>query len=185
MFPRLVLAALLALCVCCRTKKYTGNSVCELLKPQDIEAIYGEPFQPGQRTLLDDENDEYIGSNCSFDSVARAPDAPKQAKFRVFIEVIYVEPEEASIAKIRRRWETSTYNNTPFYRNVHDIPGFGDAIGARDYNGGFEIVSILKPSTKMDVTVMNVVEGEAEDRAKSVAQKMINKLAAEKAAPVH
>jgi hypothetical protein len=180
-----MLAALLVICASC-TKKYTGKSVCELLKAKDIEEIYGEPFQPGQRTLLDNENDEYIGSNCNFESVARAPGAPRQPKFRVFLEVIYVEPEEASIARIRQHWETSTYENKPFYSNIHDLPGFGDAaIGATDFNRAFEIVSILKPTTKIDVTVMNVIEGEAEDRAKRVTQKMLNLLAAEKAAAVH
>jgi hypothetical protein len=84
----------LAFSAACRTKKYTGKDVCELLANRAIAGIMGEPFTPGSLTRLDDEDDEYIGSYCTYESEGRAPWDAKQPKFRVNVRVTYVEPEQ-------------------------------------------------------------------------------------------
>ncbi len=72
-FLNLLLAVTLVLTAACsRTRKYAGKDVCALLTNDDIAAIMGEPFQKGSLTRLDDEDDEYIGSCCGYESEARS-----------------------------------------------------------------------------------------------------------------
>jgi hypothetical protein len=180
-FLSLLLAAMVVLTASCsRTKLYTGKNVCELLTNNDIAAIMGEPFKPGSLTRLDNEDDEYIGSYCSYESEARSQREPKLPEFRINVRVTYVEPEKASLDVTRRQWEKTAYNGEPFYTNIHEVPGIGDAtLAATDYNRFFQTWSLIRPSTEMEVLVSNVAVGEAEERGLLVARKMLSRLQAE------
>ena len=173
----LSVVVLLASSCGCSTKKYKGKDVCELLTNGDIAGVMGEPFKKGYRTGLIDEGENYVGSDCYFDSEARAPDNPKEPKFRVRVEVTYVETAKASVNVTRKEWETSTYNGKPFYTDIHDVTGIGDAaVAATGYNRSLTIWSLIKPNTKLEVGVYNVVESQAEDRGVRIARKMFSLL---------
>jgi hypothetical protein len=180
LLPTLFAIVLVGSSAACTSKKYKGKDVCELLTNRDIADVMGEPFKKGYRTGMIDDDEEYIGSDCDFESEARAPNAPKQPKFRVNVEVTFLEPDKASLAVTRQEWQTDFYHDKPFYTNIHDVPGIGDgAIAATDYNRSFQLWSLIKPSTKLRVEVFNVVESEAEDRGVRIARNMYSLLLAE------
>jgi hypothetical protein len=180
-FLNLLLVVMLAFTAACsRTKKYTGKDVCALLTKDDIAAIMGEPFENGKLTRLDDEDDEYIGSYCVYESQARSSVDPKLPKLLINVRVTYVAPDKASVEVKRKEWEKSAYSGKPFYTNIHEVPGVGDAaLAATDYNGFFQAWLLIKPNTKMEVLVTNVAVGEAEERGLRVARKMLSLLQSE------
>jgi hypothetical protein len=173
------LIATLLLTAACRVgeRRYEGKEVCQLIDNKDIEKIFSEPFRPGERMGLDNDGNSHIGSECDFESVARAPGSPKNYKFRVMIEVRTVEPNEADVAAQQKEYQTSKYNGKIFYHKVQEIPGIADgAFGAFDPYYTFMLYSIFKPDVRMEVHVYNVVEDEAVDRGKAVAQLLERRL---------
>jgi hypothetical protein len=176
----LMLVSLVCTTACHTTKLYAGKNVCELLTNDDIAAIMGEPFKPGDLTRLDNDDDEYIGSYCVYESVARSQWDAKLPKVRINVRVTYVEREKASLDVTRKQWEKSAYNGKPFYTNIHEVAGIGDdTLAATDYNGFFQTWTVIKPSTTMEVMVANVAGGEAEKRGLLVARKMLGLLQSE------
>lgn len=176
----LMIVTLVCAAACSRKKLYTGKNVCELLTNSDIAAIMGEPFRKGILTRLDNEDDEYIGSYCYYESEERSQRDPKLPQFRVNVRVTYGEPEKASLGVTRKEWEKATYNGKPFYTNIHEAPGIGDAtLVATDYNRFLQTWSLIKPSTSMEVLVSNVAVAEAEERGLLIARKMLSLLQSE------
>jgi hypothetical protein len=174
-----MLIAILVLTTACRVgeRRYEGKEVCQLINNKDIENVFGEPFKPGERTGLDNDGNSHIGSECDFESIARSPNSPKNYKFRVLIEVRTVEPDEADMAAQRKHYETEQYNGKIFYHKVREVPGIADgAFGAFDPYYTFILYSLFKPDVRMEIHVFNVVENEAVERAKSVAQLLEKRL---------
>jgi len=173
------LIAILVFSAACRPgeRRYEGKEICELIDNKDIEQIFGEPLKAGTRTGLNNDANFHIGSECDFESVARSPNSAKDYKFRVLIEVRTVEPGEADLAAQRRHYETSKYDGKIFYHKVQEAPGIADgAFGAFDPYSTFILYSIFKPDVSMEIRVYNVVEDEAVERAKAVAQLLEKRL---------
>jgi hypothetical protein len=60
------------------------------------------------------------------------------------------------------------------------VTGVGDpAIATTDYNRSFQIWSVIEPSTKLEIGVYNVMEGEGEGLAMAIARKMYSLLQSE------
>lgn len=170
-----VLAAmtLLILLSACRVgeRRYEGKEVCQLISNQDVENVFGEAFNPGQRMGLLNDGNSHIGSSCDFETLARNPSSTKDYKFRVAIEVRTVEPSEADIVALRKHYETEMYNEKLLYHKVQDLPGVADgAFGAFDPYQMFKLFAIFSPDVQMSVSVYHVVEGEAVARALAVAR---------------
>jgi len=182
--PRQILMSSLLLLTACRFKQYKGKDACELLTNQDIAAFMGEPFKPGYRTGLINDSEEYIGSECNFESVARSASFPKEPRFRINVEVSYLEPENASLAAARKNWEKlNSHEKTPYYGNIHEASDIADgALISKLSNGETEVWALLKPNTKVNVTVMNVLVSEvAEAAGRSITLRMVALLKEERA----
>ena len=89
----------------------------------------------------------------------------------MLIEVATVEPGDADLAVQQKHCETALYNDKLLYHKVQEVPGIADgAFGAFDPYYSFMLYSIFKPDVRMEIHVYNVVEDEAIERAKAVAQ---------------
>jgi hypothetical protein len=177
-----VLAGVLLSPSCQWNRVYHGKTVCQLMNEREIAAIFGVPFDAGIYSGTLNFDEDYIGSTCSFDSMDKWK--PRQPKLRVSITVEYAAPKETSLETKRAGWERESYNNAPFYTGIHEISGVADvALGAVDYNKAYIVWSILKPSTKVEVSVAGVRADQAEGLAVAVAQKTIAMVKAENAPP--
>jgi hypothetical protein len=166
----LLTMGMLLLVSCEPTHIYHGKEVCQLITNQDVAEIFHVPFEKGVRTGNLNFDEDYVGSTCSFDSVAKWN--PKQPKFRVVITVEYAPPAETSLDAKRAAWAKDRYNGMPFYTGIHEVSGVADvALAALDYNKTFDVWSILKPSTKIEVGVMGVAPAASEAVAVAVARK--------------